>query len=261
MLYACIDALTEVRNETGEDIPLVIGVSEGEEEAMGRENMRLLIDEIQKNNLPVFLNADHSYSVERCKKSIDAGFDMVIYDNVKAPFEENAAGAKEVVEYAREKGTCLVEAELGYIGSGSSIKDEIPEGVGPESMTNPDEAKEYVLQTGVDMLAPSVGNLHGMVKSGNPVLDPERVREVRESAGVPLVLHGVSGSTDEDFLSVIDAGISMIHISTELRKAYHEGLKEGIESIDSVAPYKYMKIARENVYKKAKERIKLFWRV
>ena len=127
-------------------------------------------------------------------------------------------------------------------------------------MTKPDEAKAFVGASNVDVLAPSVGNVHGMVKTGNPALNPERVAAILDATQTPLVLHGGSGSTDEDFLSVIKSGISLIHISTELRIAFRKGIEEAFaEDADQLAPYRYFAKANEAVKTKAKERIRLFW--
>lgn len=260
MLWAVFDAAREVSDEIGEKIPVVIGVSEGERDYIGAAQSALIVKSLREQfDYPVFINADHTYSVERSIEAIDLGYDMVIIDAAEKSFEENARLTREVVEYNKGKGSpALIEAELGYIGSGSGIKDEVPAGVSQETMTNPDEAKRFVDETGVDLLAPSVGNIHGMVKSGNPRLDAERVATVRATCGVPMVLHGGSGSADEDFTAVIKSGISMIHISTELRKAYREALEESLKTVTDVAPYKYLPTAKDAVKKVVKERIKLF---
>ncbi|MDQ5950035.1 MAG: hypothetical protein QG669_410 [Patescibacteria group bacterium] len=247
------------------DLPVIIGVSEGEEDFVGTEQAVALVKSLRDTyNYPIFLNADHHYSFERVKKVIDAGFDMVIIDLVKLPLDENIALTKKCVDYAREvtKATgrdILVEAELGFIGQSSKILDEIPEGVTDESMTTPEDAKAFVDATGVDLLAPSVGNIHGMVKGGNPRLHPERVKAIRDACGVPLVLHGGSGTMNEDFLECIKNGVDIVHINTEIRVAYRDGIKQSlIENPDEVAPYKFLKPGMLAVQKVVEERMKLF---
>ncbi len=263
MLLAIFNAAQKVSKEAGEKIPVVVGVSEGERDAFGEVQFVDYVTSLRnEHDYPLFTNADHTYSVERTKAAIDAGFDMVIYDDAKGSHEENIANTKEVVVYKNEiNPDCLVEAEFGFIGGGSNIKDEIPEGVSEETMTKPEEAQAFVEETGIDLLAPSVGNVHGMVKSGNPALNPTRVSAVRGQAGVPLVLHGGSGSTDADFLAVIDAGISMIHISTELRVAYRKGIEVALENNDTLAPYRYFAQAKQAVMNTAEGRIRLFWKL
>ncbi len=247
------------------NLPIIIGMTEGEEKFVGMTEGVALIQALrEKDNYPIFLNGDHHYSFETVKAAIDAGYDAVIIDGAKIPLEENIALTKKCVDYAHEvnKATgrdVLIEAELGFIGQSSKILDEIPDGVSEATMTNPEDAKTFVEATGVDMLAPSVGNVHGMVKSGNPRLHPERVKAIREATGVPLVLHGGSGTMDEDFSECIKNGIDIVHINTEIRIAYKEALDKAIHSKpDEIAPYKYLPEAVEAIEKVVEARLKLF---
>src|SRR3989344_714754 len=233
-------------------VPAIIGVSEGERDFVGIKQVKALVDTAKQENLPVFLNADHSYSVDRVKEVIDAGFDAAIIDGAEKSFEENLKITKESVEYKNQANpNALVEAELGFIGKSSKILDEIPEGAGwsDEMMTKPEEALEFVGETGIDLFAPAVGNIHGMVKSGhNPKLNIERIRQIKEAVKIPLVLHGGSGISDEDFKKAIEAGISIIHINTEIRLAYKQGLQRSLsENPDEIAPYKYLRPALQEM--------------
>jgi len=245
------------------NVPVIIGLSEGEEDFVGRDEAIGMIKEIRaKENFPIFLNADHHYSFERAKLAADAGFDSVIFDGANLNFEENVKITKQCVEYANkitiETGRdILVEAELGFIGSGSNIKDVIPEGAGV--LTKPEEAKNFVELTGIDMLAPSVGSIHGLIKSGKPHIDAELVSEIKKATGIPLVLHGGSGLRDEDFTNAIKAGISIIHISTEIRLAYDEALKKSLlDNPNETTPYKILQPAVEAIEKVVEARLKLF---
>lgn len=245
------------------NVPVIIGLSEGEEDFVGKNEAVGMIKEIrEKENYPIFLNADHHYSFERVKASIDADFDAVIFDGANLSFEENVKITKECVDYARGinknmNRDVLVEAELGYIGSGSNIKETIPDGAGIK--TKPVEAQKFVEMTGIDMLAPSVGSIHGLIKSGKPHIDGELVAEIKKVTGVPLVLHGGSGLRDEDFINAIKAGISIIHINTEIRLAYDEALKKSlIENPNEVAPYKILQPAVDAIEKIVEARLKLF---
>ena len=241
------------------NVPVIIGLSEGEEDFVGRSEAVAMIQSIrEKDNFPIFLNADHHYSFERVKLAVDAGFDAVIFDGASLSFDENVKITKQCVEYVRNtNSTMLVEAELGYIGSGSNIKDTIPEGAG--ILTKPEEAKKFVELTGIDLLAPSVGSIHGLIKSGKPHIDAVLVTEIRKATSVPLVLHGGSGLRDEDFTNAIKAGISIIHINTEIRVAYDEALKKSlIEHPDEVAPYKILQPAVDAIQKVVTDRLKLF---
>ena len=247
------------------NLPIIIGLSEGEEEFVGREEAVALIKAIrERDNYPIFLNGDHHYTFESVRDALIAGYDAVIIDAVKLPLEENIALTKKCVDFARglskkENRDILVEAEIGFIGTSSKLLDTIPEGVGEATMTTPEDAKYFVESTGVDLLAPSVGNLHGMVHGGNPRLHPERVKAIREATGVPLVLHGGSGSMNEDFISCIKEGIDIVHINTEIRVAYRDAVKKFlIENPDEVAPYKILKPAVFAIEAVVEARLKLF---
>jgi len=249
-------AIKEVAEEL--NLPVVVGVSEGEREFIGLKEAKALVLSAQEENLPIFLNADHTYSIEKAKEAIDLELDSVIIDSANKSFEENIRITKEVVEYAQSKGgKTLIEAELGFIGQSSKVLDNLPDGVSPETQTNPEEAQKFVEETGINLLAPSVGNVHGMIKTGNPKLNIERIKEIREKALVPLVLHGGSGISDEDFRQAIETGIAMIHINTELRVAYREGIEEGLKD-NEIAPYKFMAKGVEEMKEVIRAKLKLF---
>lgn len=248
------------------NLPVIIGLSEGERDFFGVKQIKALVDDLQTEGMPIFLNADHTYSLEKIKEVIDIGFDSIITDSADKPFEENVRYTKEVVEYKKKKKRkILVEAELGFIGRSSNIIDKIPEGASftDEMMTKPEEAEEFVKQTSIDMLAPAVGNIHGMLKSGhNPKLNIERIKRIRDVAGVPLVLHGGSGITDYEFKQAIDAGISIIHINTEIRLAYKKGIQKALsEKPDEIAPYKFLRPGLEAMQQIIEQRLKLFNRL
>lgn len=260
-----IEALWAIFNAAKSlDVPVIIGVSEGERDFIGVKEVFALVKSIRdEHNYPIFLNADHTYSFERVKEAIDAGFDSVIVDGAKLSFEENVLITKKCVEYAKNCGReVLVEGELGYIGQSSKVLDEIPEGVdlSEKSLTDPAKAKEFVESTEVDMLAPAVGNFHGMLKGGvDPKLNIQRIKEISEATGVPLVLHGGSGNSEDDFKQAIANGVAIVHINTEIRVAFKEGLKHSLEeNPDEVAPYKILKPAEEAVQEVVTVKLKLF---
>ena len=135
--------------------------------------------------------------------------------------------------------------------------DKLPEGVSEKTQTDPQEAAKFVQETGVDLFAPSVGNIHGMIKTGNPKLNIERIKSIKKAVTVPLVLHGGSGISDDEFMKAIDAGMRIIHINTELRVAYKEGVEEGIRS-GEIAPYKFLAEGVEQMKRVVHDRLKLF---
>ena len=245
-------------------VPVILGTSEGERDFIGTRQAVALVRSLREEfDYPVFLNADHTYSFERLKEAVDAGFDAVIFDGSKLSFEENAAETKRCVAYARQtRPEILIEGEIGYIGTSSKLLDEIPEGVAiaPENLTKPEEIERFVKETGVNLVAPAVGNLHGMLKSGKePALAIPLISELRKAAGIPLVLHGGSGTSDEDFKNAIAAGVSIVHINTELRLAYRKGIQLSLqENPDEIAPYKFMKSGVQEMERIAEARLKLF---
>jgi fructose-bisphosphate aldolase class II len=246
------------------DVPVVIGVSEGERKAIGVQQAVALIRSLREEyDYPIFLNADHSHSWETFKEAIDAGFDTAIIDGAALPLEESIELTKKCVEYARATNPgALVEGELGYIGTSSKMLDEIPEGAitSGEALVKPETAQRFVGETGIDMLAPAVGNIHGMLKNmSNPRLDIPRIAAIRQAAGVPLVLHGGSGIVDEDFRAAIKNGMSIVHINTEIRVAYRDALVKSLaEHPDEVAPYKYAEPAMAAVEAVVEARAGLF---
>ncbi len=228
-------------------VPVIAGLSEGERAFVGvRQAVALVRSFREEYGHPVFLNADHSYSFEKVKEAIDAGFDAVIFDGAQMSFDENVNITKQCVAYARASGRdIIVEGELGFIGTASQVLKKIPDGVkiSSEFLTAPEDAARFVRETGVDLLAPAVGNMHGMLEGGvDPALDIAKVRAIRAATPVTLVLHGASGNSASDIRAAIVEGVSIVHINTELRAAYKAGLVRGLEANqDDLAPYKYLK--------------------
>jgi fructose-bisphosphate aldolase class II len=251
------------------NVPVIIGASEGERDFVGVKQAVLLVKSIREEfNYPIFINADHTYSYDRVKEAIDAGFDAVIFDGAKLPIDENIAITKKCVEYAREVSKregrdILIEAELGYIGSSSKILDKIPEGVdlSESNLTSVADAVKFVSETGVDLFSPAIGSIHGALKSTHdPDLNLQRLAEIRKEVHVPMVLHGGSGLTDENFTKGMDAGLSVIHINTEIRAAWRDALKDSLQSNDpnEVAPYKILAASSKKTEEVVKKRLQLF---
>ena len=246
------------------NLPVIIGTSEGERSFIGPSKAVALVKSLREEyNYPIYINADHTYSYDKVKEAVDAGYDAVIFDGNKVTPEENVSISKQCVEYARKSGReVLIEAELGKFGASSKILESIPEGaqITSEMLTKPDDLKTFVEETGVDLIAPAVGNLHGILKSGkNPNIDIERVRQLRMAGGIPMVLHGGSGISGEDFTKAIQAGISIVHINTEIRVAYRKGIQLALqENPDEIAPYRFMKGGQRALSEVVKKRLMLF---
>ena len=246
------------------NLPVIIGAAEGERKFMGTREVAALVASLREQyDYPIFLNADHTYSFELVKECIDAGYDSVIFDGTKLPYDENVKVTKQCVNYARSVNPeIIVEGELGFIGEGSSVHKEIPVGVKitEEFLTKPEEAKDFIEKTGIDMLAPAVGNIHGMLAGGkDPALNIKRVAEIKAAVNIPLVLHGASGNSDSDIQAAIKAGINEVHVSTEIRVAFRKALEDELKSKpDEVAPYKYMDNDIVAVEKLVEEKLRVF---
>jgi fructose-bisphosphate aldolase, class II len=265
------DAIVNAAKEL--NLPVILAVSEGEREFTGVKEaaawVKVKSEEIEKekltnehiNNVHIFLDADHTYSFEKIVEAVEAGFDMVIFDDAGGDIDENIEKAKQCREYLNEynkknKTDILLEAELGYIGKSSKVLDKLPDGL---VMTTPEDAKRFVKAVAPDLLAPAVGNVHGMLKDvPDPDLDEVRVGEIFDAVKIPLVLHGASGNSKEDIQACIKKGVAIVHVNTEIRVSYKEALKKHTAESDEVAPYKYMKEVEEDVKKTVIEKLKIF---
>lgn len=165
----------------------------------------------EKLSIPIALHLDHGSCVEVCKKAADLGFTSVMIDASSEPFEENVRRTKEVVDYCRPMGI-TVEAEIGHVGQGSEFVDASKN---DNVYTTVEECKKFVELTGVDSVAISIGTAHGAYK-GTPVINFERLQEIRNAVDVPLVLHGGSSSGDENLKKCAQLGISKINIFTDI---------------------------------------------
>jgi len=245
-------------------VPVLVGASEGEREFMGVSQIAAIVRSLrEESNFPVFLNADHTHTLEKAIEAAKAGFDTVVFDASALPFEQNARQTKEAVEALKAiNPAMLVEGEIGNIGTGSEIHELAPDL--SKYLTTPAEAKQCVEFTGIDVLAPAVGNMHGMSQKmvageKKKRLDIERIAQIKAAVGIPLTLHGGSGTDDEDLRQAIAAGISIVHINTELRVAWRVGLEASLKAQPyQVVPYKILPFAVESVKQVALSRLRLF---
>src|SRR6201987_3092120 len=255
-----LKAVGEVAREL--DTAVVVGVSESEREFVGVRQAAALVQAMRDDGLRIFLNADHTHSLEKAEEAARAGFDMVVFDASEKPIEENITLTRRAVEAMKSiNGAMLVEGEIGYIGSGSELHDKRPENI---HMTEPADAQNFVAQTRVDLLSPSVGTTHGMIPSmvrgaEHKRLDIPRIAAIKNAVQIPLTLHGGSGTDEEDFRKAIGAGITMIHINTELRVAWRTGLVAALKrNFDAVAPYKLLPDVVRDVKTVVRGRLELF---
>ncbi|MEW5907727.1 MAG: class II fructose-bisphosphate aldolase [Patescibacteria group bacterium] len=241
--------------------PIMIGVSERERKFIGLKQCVALIKAFKEEyDLPVFLNPDHSHSIESAVEAFDAGFESIHIDLSNSPFRENLKGTKEVVDYVKSKNPDVsIEGELGYLRGESKIQRDIIE-IKSEDLTKPEEAAEFVEKTGIDRFSGAYGNIHG-ISVNEPGLDIQKIKEIRRilPKHISMVLHGGSGIPDNQIRSAINAGIANIHVNTEIRVAYTEALRKFLtNNPDEVVPYKIFPSVIESVQKKVEEKLRLF---
>jgi len=244
-------------------VPVMVGVSEGERELVGVAQAAALVRAVRESNgMPIFLNADHTHSLEKAMQAARAGFDEIIFDGSGKPLEQNIADTKRAVEAIKSiNPAILVEGEIGYIGSSSEILDHAPEGL---TLSTPEEARQFVDATRVDVLAPAVGNMHGMLTSmvhGEAAkhLDIDRIAAIKQAVNVPMTLHGGSGTDDNDFRRAIKSGMTIVHVNTELRLAWRRGLEASLQAHPGeVAPYKIFPPVVSEIRKVVEARLRLF---
>lgn len=209
--------------ETAEElgVPVILSFAQAHDDMLSLEEAYELGKFYgSKASVPVALHLDHGLDVETVKKAVDLGFTSVMIDASAQPYEVNVARTKEVCDYAHAKGV-VVEAELGHVGSGDVITSENREELAENDhsiYTEVDMAKSFVAETGVDSLAVSIGTSHGLYK-GTPVIDFDRLHQLRAELSVPLVLHGGSGSGDDNLERCATEGISKINVFTDFTVA------------------------------------------
>ncbi len=217
MLEAAISAAEEMRS------PIIIGTAEvllpyGELKLIAPS----MVAAAKRATVPVVVHYDHGLTVERCKEAIELGFSSIMFDGSAGDVNENLATTKAMVDLAHSKGI-TVEGEIGHVGQADT-----GDGENTDSYTTVKEAVDFVAATGVDALAIAIGTAHGAYKS-KPRLDIGRLAEIRAALDTPLVLHGGSGLSDDDFRNTIKNGIAKINIFTDICVGGNKGMKAGLE--------------------------------
>ena len=255
MMKAVLEACEEEKSPA-----LLMGL---EVDLAGR-NMNLIAEMVKSAaalfKIPVCFHLDHAASFDLIKAGIDAGFSSVMYDGSVLPFKENAENTREIVRYAHEKGV-TVEAELGHVGNAmvgneaDKVSNENPE----DTLTVADEAKQFIEITDADALAVAIGTAHGVYKK-TPVLHIERLDQITSVCNVPLVLHGGSGTPDDQMKEAIRHGITKINIYSDVVGAMNSGLKNKLCSMEnpSTWPVYVFEEARSGMKKVVKNKIRTF---
>ena len=239
--------------------PIIIETSPGEANHFGMDNILTMAENLKKiNRATVFTNLDHGSGLEECQKAIEVGYDLIHVDGSALPYEENVKLTKAMVKQAHQKDI-LVEAEIDKILGDSCNHQEQAESVQASgNYTDPEKALDFINQTGIDILAVFIGNLHGTYQQP-PRLDLDRLNLIAQKCPCFLSLHGGSGLLAEDVKKAIEVGkIVKINVNTELRLAYRQTLENVLRGSDEIAVYKIMTPVIAAVQKVVEEKIQLF---
>jgi ketose-bisphosphate aldolase len=205
-----------------------------------------------RSSVPVVLHLDHALEFEYVIQAIKCGFTSVMFDGSRLPYEKNIEVTRKIVQVAHSVGVS-VEAEIGNIGG---VEGDPFSSTNESLYTDPDIAKDFVHKTGIDSLAPAIGNVHGFY-SKEPKLDFERLRDIKKKTNIPLVLHGATGIPINDIKKAITLGIRKVNLATIVHHTYVEGIKEYIETHPG-ENRNLLRGAREPLKELIKEQIKAF---
>lgn len=249
-----------VQAAAAQQAPIIVETSAGEAKHFGMKNFLDVVENFrQQTGLTILTNFDHGPGLEECQAAVEAGYNLVHFDGSSLPYEENIKITKILVEEAHRRGV-LIEGEIDKILGESAYHEELAESIqATANYTDPAAAADFVSQTGVDILAVFVGNIHGAYQ-GVKKLDLERLRLIRQAVGpnVFFSLHGGSTIGEEDIRAAIKEGVVKININTELRLAYRQTLENVLRGSEEVAIYKIMPPVIAAVQKVVEEKIELF---
>lgn len=217
MLQAVIEAAEESNS------PVILGTAEV---LLPYGELKLIAPSViaaaKRAKVPVVVHYDHGLTFDRCIEALKLGFSSIMFDGSAKPYEQNIAETREMVKIAHAFGA-TVEGEIGHVGEAAKEDNLLT-----DMYTTPEEAKAYLEATGVDALAVAIGSAHGVYKK-KPMLNIERLKEISGTVKVPLVLHGGSGLSDDDFKNTIRNGIAKVNIFTDLCLAGERAMKDGEE--------------------------------
>ncbi|MEK4762942.1 class II fructose-bisphosphate aldolase [Viridibacillus sp. FSL E2-0187] len=231
-VYNLETAQAAVRVAEKENHPVIIALGERYFDTVDVEGFAALVRVLaEKASVPVSLHLDHAYEKQSIIRAIRCGFTSVMFDGSKFDLEENMRLTKEITEIAHMAGVS-VEAEIGSVARGAFSDEEEGDG----TLTDPQSAKTFVEKTGVDFLAASIGTVHGMY-TGEPNINLDLLDEIRELVGIPLVLHGASGTPDEIIKQTVAKGICKINVNTEVSLAATSYLQKAFEQDQNKAAH------------------------
>ena len=219
--WAMFQGIVEISEET--DAPLIVAIHPDEVKHIGPDMITGIISRAHRSSVPIAIHWDHGATYDEVLTAIQYGFTSVMIDGSLKPFEENLALTKKVTDSAHVVGVS-VEGELGTIGGNDSYAEA---GAAEIIYTDPDDAVTFVEQTGVDSLAIAIGTFHGLYPAHlKPELKLDLLKEIKSRVQIPLVLHGGSGNPDDEIREAARIGINKINISTDIKVAYHNKMRE-----------------------------------
>ncbi|MCI5825508.1 MAG: class II fructose-bisphosphate aldolase [Arcanobacterium sp.] len=245
------EAFVRAAEATG--LPVILQLSQNAVKYHGGKLRPLgsaLLELAAESSAQVCVHLDHAESVELCQAAVDMGFSSIMYDGSKLPDAQNRASTAEIAAYAHERGVS-VEAELGEVGGKDGVHSAT-------ARTNPQEAAQFVADTGVDLLAVAVGSSHAMA-TREAVLDNALISEIKAAVPVPLVLHGSSGVPDAGMVAAIKAGMTKINVSTHLNVVFTEKVRTVLAGDTAIVdPRKYIGPGTNMVQQEVERLLKLY---
>lgn len=245
------------------DLPVIIQFAQCHEPWIPLKTIGpIMVDMAKKSTVPICIHLDHGETLEYLKEALEIGFTGIMYDGSTLPYEENLENTKKAVEMAKKYGAS-VEAELGSMGKRETGSGDSGAGCNDETKiyTDPELAAKFVKETGIDALACSFGTTHGIYLS-KPKLDFDVVKNVREKTGnIPVVMHGGSGVSTEDYYKAVESGVRKINYFTYMDKAGGSAAKEYIEGLKEGEPVFFSSIfmaARTAMEENVKNAMKVF---
>ena len=219
--WAMFQGIVEISEET--DAPLIVAIHPDEVKHIGPDMITGIVSRAHRASVPIAIHWDHGATYDEVLTAIQYGFTSVMIDGSLKPFEENLALTKKVTDSAHVLGVS-VEGELGTIGGNDSYAEA---GAAEIIYTDPDDAVTFVRETGVDSLAIAIGTFHGFYPAHlKPELKLDLLKEIKSRVQIPLVLHGGSGNPDDEIREAARIGINKINISTDIKVAYHDKMRE-----------------------------------
>lgn len=228
-------------------LPCIVQLSAGEDDFFKAENLWLLVQKAQSDGLPIYCNMDHGKDIQRLKKMIQLGFDMVHFDGSNLPFDQNIIEASQLHKFIAsafpdESTRPLLEVEFNKISLVGSLPD-------PSGFTTPGEAQKFMNFSKADLLAVSIGNLHGVPQSGIENIQTELFSQITSAlpASTLYTMHGGSGIDSTQLNSTISLGVVKVNVNTDLRLAYRSSLKASLSNLDTEKMYDYYKPVIEDI--------------